>query len=224
MSLLHPLVDHYNQIPSAFFIAQFIETSGEMGLTIEIDNIEKAIQAYFRVLFLINLGPNYPYDPNYRLYEVNVQAELQSTYIVLYLYLNIYYCEIYDPQKRLLQISPGFEGERNLTTYRKYSPYTMVDTLSNVIEFANRYLALPNKPHFNPQYYKAYQKACRILKDAAEALMPMELEVLNIVASESCGKDLPKYRQKYEELDASRMSILDQAVSELRELFSIDTK
>ena len=47
---------------------------------------------------------------------------------------------------------------------------------------------------------------------------------LNIVASESCGKDLPKCRQKYEELDASRVSILDQAESELQELFSIDSE
>ena len=49
-----------------------------MGLTIEMDNIKKTIQAYFRDLFLIYFGPNYPYVPNYRLYETNVQAELHQ--------------------------------------------------------------------------------------------------------------------------------------------------
>ena len=222
MSLLYPLLEHYNDIRAAFFIAKYIETGGKMNLTINRHNIEKAIQAHFRVLFLIDVGPNYPYDPDHRLYEEDVQAELSSTYSVPSLYLKKFHGGAYGNQNRHRLMSPSYEGERDLETYPDYSPYT-IDSLSNIIEFANRCIALPNKPHFISQYYKGYQRACQILKDVAETLMPMELEALTLLATESCGKDLPNC-QEYEELTDRQSSLIDQAESELGEVFSIDTE
>ena len=222
LSLLYPLSEHYNDIPSAFFIAKYIETGGKLDSTIDRYNIEKAIQAHFRVLFLIDVGPNYPYDPDHRLYEINVQAELSSTYKVPYLYLKKFQGGAYGNQNRHLLMSPSYEGERDLETYPDYSPYT-IDSLSNIIEFANRCIALPKKSHFMTEYYKAYQKACQILKDVAETLMPMELEALTLLATESCGKDLPNC-QEYDELTDRQSSLENQAHSELGEVFSIDTE
>ncbi len=117
-------------------------------------------------------------------------------------------------------MSPSYEGDRDLETYPDYSPYT-IDSLSNIIEFANRCIALPNKNHFNPSYYIGYQKACQILKDVAETLMPMELEALTLLATESCGKDLPNC-QEYDELTDRQSSLINQAESELGEIFQSD--
>ena len=219
LSLLYPLSEHYNYIPSAFFIAEYIETGGKMDRTLDRDNIENAIQAYFRVLLLIDFGPNYPYDPHHILYELNVQAELNSTYLVPLLYFRKFHGGSYGNQNRHLLMSPSYE-DRDLKTYPEYSPYT-IDSLSNVIEFANRCIALPKKSHFITQYYKNYQKACQILKDLAETLMPMELEALTLLATESCGKDLPNC-QEYDELTDRQASLIRQAESELGEVFQSD--
>ena len=140
-----------------------------MDLTIDRDNIEKAIQAYFWVLFLIDFGPNYPVDPDHILYEANAQAELSSTYLVPLLYFRKFDSGSYGNQNRHLLMSPSYEGDRDLKTYPEYNLYT-IDSLDKTIEFANRCINLPDKPHFMTEYYRGYQKACQVLKDTATAL------------------------------------------------------
>ena len=150
LSILYPLSEYYNNIPSAFFIAKYIDTGGEMDSTIDRDNIEKAIQAYFRVLFLIDVAPNYPYDPDHRLYEVNVQAELNSTYLVPYLYLKKFHGGAYGNQNRHLLMSPSYEGERlgNLSRlqplhHRQFEQYHRVrQPLHRTAEQASLFFAI----------------------------------------------------------------------------------
>ena len=221
--LMHPLAGYYNHIPSAFFIARYIKSGGridQIGLIMDRYNIEKAIQAYFRVLFLIDLGPNYPHDPNHRRYEADMQVELNSTYSVPFLYLRKFWGGIAGLHSEHLLISPSYEGDKkDLNTYPEYSPYT-IDSLNNVIEFAGRCINLPNQPHFKSEYYKLYQEACQVLKDTAATLLPMEMEKLTLLASD-CGKDLPKCLE-YKKLVDREVSLLKQNEVELRKIFKLN--
>ena len=62
MGILHNIADgdHPARVRAAWKIAEYIETGGTFGATIDEDNINEAIQAYVKVVFLINLAADYP--------------------------------------------------------------------------------------------------------------------------------------------------------------------
>ena len=75
--------------------------------------------------------------------------------------------------------SSNYNGERNLNTSPTYNLYTE-DSLEKTIEHANRCLSLPMKDYFIEEVYQFYQSACQVLKDSAQALLPLERERLSL--------------------------------------------
>ena len=102
-----------------------------------------------------------------------------------------------------------------MQTFSKYSPYTQ-DSLDKVIASANRCLALPKKGHHRTRRYEFNKKACRISKEEAMALRPLEDKRLVLLATESCRRDLPNCKE-YNELHKQMENIMIEKSSELIE-------
>ncbi len=210
---LHYLADHHEKVSAAFEIARYIETGGEFEHEIDVDNINKAIEAYYKVLFLINLDPRYPNNGHW-VYEIAKQMELQSSYALPFLYNNKFingFAGIHFD--RLLQ-SPSYEGDRNKNTYPEYSPYTL-DSLDKMIEHGRECQHLPLKNHFEINHYKSITEGCRLYADTAEALKPLEQKRLGILNQESCQdlneNNCPEYYQITNEiLDLRDQNAIDQ--------------
>lgn len=69
--------------------------------------------------------------------------------------------------------SPSYEGDRDLNTYSNYAPYT-IDSLDQMIAFADQCTTLPMKRHFKPRVYKKTKANCQVFKDAATKILPLE--------------------------------------------------
>ena len=215
---LYHITDNQNYVYAAYFLAEFIEYGGDFRLPkIDREKIDEAIQAYFNVLFLIDVNPNYP-GWDHKRYEFGGQMELQSYYRVPFLYMKKFALGAIGLYREHLLNSPSYEGERDLRTYPKYSRHTL-DSLENMIEHANRCIDLPKKRHFHQDYYDDIKEACQLLKDTAEALKPLEERRLQFFASPSC-KDLPKCLELKELFDGTMLSIYKQARSELKEILA----
>ncbi len=160
---------------------------------------------------MIDLDPDYP--RKYRIYESEEQMELAAHYKVTQLYIDKFAYGVQGLYNQHLLASPSYEGERDLKTYPEYSSYTR-DSLKKVIEFSNRCIHLPEKPYFRGDYHTNYKNACRLLKDTAEKLLPLEEKRLDLLGLESCAGDLPTCAE-YEELDKKAISIYKQFQSEL---------
>ena len=199
---LHYLADHHEKVSAAFEIARYTETGGEFEHEIDVDNINEAIEAYYKVLFLINLDPRYP-NNGHRVYEVAKQMWLQSSYALPFLYNNKFlHGAIGTQHDRLLQ-SPSYEGDRNIKTYPEYSPYTL-DSLDKMIEHGRECQHLPRKNHFEINHYKSITESCRLYADFAEALKPLEQKRLGILNQESCQdlneNNCPEYYEVEKEM------------------------
>ena len=208
LSRLYHIAKKHNDVFSAFFLAEYIQYGGDFKFPIDGEKIDEAIDAYFNVLLLIDVTPYYP--KGYELYEYYVQMELHSYYNVPWLYMQKFAAGAGGLYRELLLNSPSYKGNRDLNTYPKYSPYTL-ESLENVIEFANRCIALPKKSYFRQSNYKDTQKICRILKDAAKALLPLEEKRLELLANESCRRDVLKCQEHNELFNGTMRSIYIQS-------------
>ena len=214
---LYHITEKHNYVFSAYFLAEYIEYGEDFKMPIVGDKIDEAIDAHFRVLFLIDLTPYYP--EGYELYEYEGQMELQSHYRVPYLYMKRFALGALGLYREHLLNSPTYEGEGDLKTYPKYSRHTL-DSLKKTVEHGNRCTALPKKRYFRQPHYNDIQKACRLLKETAEVLRPLEEKRLNFLAIKSCGKDVLKC-QKHEELfNETMLSIFSQIPVKLKEIFA----
>ena len=217
LSRLHHITKKHNDVFSAYFLAEYIEYGGDFKMPIDGEKINESIEAYFNVLFLIDITPYYP--RGYELYEYDGQMELQSHYRVPYLYMQKFAVGAGGLYREHLLNSPSYTGNRDLKTYPKYSPHTL-DSLEKTIEHANRCIALPKKSYFRQPHYDDHHDACQLLKDTAEALLPLEEKRLNSLAFKSCSKDILKCKDHKDLLEGQIVPLFVQAQDELTAIFA----
>ena len=204
---------HQGHITASYLIAKYIETDGTFYWPTN-DRVDEAIEAYLRVLALIDLAPHYPY-PDYMLYE-DVQMELKTAYAVSTLYSRKFRAGAYGIEKYYLLQSPDYKGDRDLNTYPEYNRYT-VDSLNKMIKFADYCINLPRKGHFDLTRYTTYKKACQVLKDMATALLPMEIKRLTFLENQTSCRDLSNCPE-YEELADPMKAIAKQGLSDKKDI------
>ena len=216
---LRRIAKQNNHVFAALFVTEYVETGGRFQTPIDFDNINEAIFGYGQVLAYVNWeGNSYPQSEpiDYTIYERSNQMELRAYYRIPRLYKSKFYLGFYGTYHRYLLTSPGYTGKRDLQTFPKYTPYTQ-DSLNKAIESANRCLALPKKRHHRTRRYEFNKKACRIFKEEAMALRPLEDKRLVLLATESCRRDLPNCRE-YNELHKQMKNIMKEKNSELIEV------
>ena len=219
LGILHNIVDNSTEperVKAAWMVAEYISTGGTFEDTIDRNNVTEAIEAYLRIVFFINLDTYYPHDGN-ELYEEESQIELRTNYRIPLLYFEKFKKGATGTENIHLLRSPNYEGERDLNTYPEYNPYT-IDSLEQMIVFANQCLALPPKRHFQTGQYEKSTAGCQVLKEAATALLPLEQERLVLLDTNSCGDDLPQCSEYYEIKD-EMLSIIVPALKELNKIF-----
>ncbi len=166
ISILQAIIRKHNDVSAAHMLAEYIGTNGRLDNSIDEDTIDEAIAAYLQVLTFIEVSPNYPYNGFWHT-ENSVQMELRSHYRVAVRY-----------SEKFMYGAAGSDNEymglsHSKRTYPEHSRYT-TDSLEQTIHYAERCLALPKKPHFDPVLYKQIRSACQVLKEEAEALLPLE--------------------------------------------------
>ena len=218
LARLNWLVDHLNDVPSAFFLGAYYETDGTFDKK-SYDHIDKAIHYYLRTLELISLYPEYPWEPYYRVWEEADQMEIKANYYVPMFYLKKFIRGVIGSYTQALLESETYTGDRDLNTYPEHSPYTE-SSLREVVEHANFCLSLPLKPHFDPNRYPKYKKACQVLKDMALKLQSMEEERLYILAQNHCRVDLENSCPEYHLLADEMKTIIISGSSETRKLLN----
>lgn len=217
LGILHSIADgdHRARVEAAFMIAEYIETGGEFGDSIDENNINEAIEAYGKVVFLIRLAPDYP--AGLELMEEESQIELRSHYRLALLYYAKYKYGGSGTDHVHLMRSPGYDGSTDLKTFPDYAPYT-INSLERAIEFADQCLALPMKWYFEPDLYEELLAACRAIKDAATAILPLERKRLVLLDTVTCSNDLLKcveYEYILDEINA----IITQTSANIDEIF-----
>lgn len=215
LSLLYNAVERHGHVYSAFFIAEYVTSGGQLGNEIVPDNLNRAIEAHHKVVALIRLDPSYPYNGN-RIYEVDLQMELNSIFFPVYLYFDKYKYGALGTYRQARLQSPSYEGDKNLSLYPEYSPYT-VDSLEKVIIFANECLALPLKDYYYPPRFELTRQSCQILKEGAEELLPIERERLTVLRPEVCPDILNCPKQ--DELADKVVDIVNSKRNEVEGLF-----
>jgi len=196
LSRLPRIARQHNHPFAALFVTEYVETGGRFEFPIDFDNINEVIFGYGQVLAYVNRDPEYPYGDtiDYKLYESKVQMELKAYYRIPQLYKSKFILGLGGLYNQHLLTSPGYKGKRDLPLYYKYTPYIQ-DSLDKIMESANRCLALPRKRHHRTRRYEFNKKACRISKEEAMALRPLEDKRLLLLATESCRRDLPNYKE-----------------------------
>ena len=190
MAILHGIVDHNTdpaRVGAAWQIANYLSSGGTFEDKIDENNINAAIEAYGRVVFFIRLDPDYP-DGN-SIYEEEAQIELKSHYRLPLLYFYKFNYGLVGTHNMYKSKSPSYNGDGNLNTYLEYDPYT-IDSIEKTIKFADQCLALPRKRHFIDRVYEKIMVKCRVFKNAALALLPLERERLVLLDTYSCSDDL----------------------------------
>ena len=221
MAILHNIVDNSTEperVKAAWMVAEYISTGGTFENTTDENNIIEAIEAYKRIVFFIDLDPYYPVIGN-SLYEEESQIELRTNYRIPMLYFDKFMYGAQGTHNMHLLRSPSYEGEQDLSAYPRYSPYT-IDSLEQMIEFADQCLALPPKRHFQSDHYKNHKAGCQVFKEAATALLPLEYQRLVLLDTNSCSDDLPQCLE-YQEIKSEIVSIIRQAISENKKNFSV---
>ena len=214
LTILHNIVDNRTErarVKAAWMVANYVDSGGTFEDTIDENSINEAIEAYGKVVFFIDLDPRYP-DGN-ELYEEESQIELKSHYRLPLLYFEKFKKGAKGTDNVRLLNSPSYNGESNLRTYPEYNPYT-IDSLNKIIKFSDVCLALPRKRHFNPITYVKTIAECRVLKEAATAILPLERERLALLNTDSCSYDLPQCSE-HQEVKSGIISIIRQANSDI---------
>jgi len=196
LTRLYLIDEQHGHIWAAYLIAEYVHTDGTFEHVTD-DRVDEAIEAWFRVLALIDLEPRYYPVPDYILYEYDIPMELRATYAVPALYYDKFLKGAQGIYNQYLLQSPDYKGDRDLETYPEYNRYT-VDSLNKTIKFANYCINLPSKGHFDLTRYTVYKKACQVLKDTATALVPMEIKRLTFLENQTSCRDLSNCPEYYE--------------------------
>ena len=216
LRILNQVVKQDNDVNAAFTLADYIETGGTFKNTIDNDKLNEAIKAYQRVLSLIALDPQYPFNGN-MLYEAHSQMELNSFYSIPLLFSRRFTRGGKGGENSYLFKSPSYKGRRDLKTYPEYSPYT-IDSLRKTIEHSDRCLSLPKKRHFNSEKYAKVKAACRVLKEEAVAMLPLEKRRLEFLARESCSRDILQCPE-YKEVTSRMFALIKQGNAEMTRIW-----
>ena len=214
---LRRIAKQNNHAFAALFVTEYVETGGRFQAPIDFDNINEAIFGYGQVLAYINWeGNSYPQSEpiDYTIDERRYQMELRAYHRIPRLYRSKFIRGFKSTYHRYLLTSPSYTGKRDLPIYPQYSLYTQ-DSLDKVIESANRCLYLPQKRHFKPNRYSFNKKACKVLKEEAIALRPLEDKRLVLLATESCKRDLPNCKE-YNEIHQQMRNILIEKFTQLK--------
>ncbi|MCZ0933105.1 MAG: hypothetical protein OXJ52_08135 [Oligoflexia bacterium] len=200
--ILYHLADHKSLVTANYFVADYLGTDGKFADPLTRFKIDEAIYYQERTLALINSLPTYP-EPDYWAYERQNQMELQSVYDVPYFYMIKYKLgAIGDYRKHLFQ-SPSYQGDRNKELYPNYNPYTL-DSLDNVARYAEECASQPQKRHFAPLRYKATVETCRLMKELALTLIPLEEKRQEILLQPKCADlnktNCPEYYETHQEI------------------------
>ncbi len=201
-------LDRQGYIPGVFYMAKYIQHRWNYG-TRDYERLNETIVAYLRVISLIEGTYDYPrfngqnFDTVLLWHERKDQMELSSHYRVPMTYFHKFKKGAAGIYNLYLMQSSNYSGERDLNTYPAYNLYTE-DSLEKTIEHANRCLSLPMKDYFIEEAYRFYQSACQVLKDSAQALLPLEGERLSLLNKRSCRSALPNC-QEYDELVKEKM-------------------
>ena len=217
LAILHNIVNHSDQparVEAAWMLAEYIDSGGNFGDTIDEDNIDKAIEAYLKVVSFISSDRNYPNGNE--IYEEESQIELKTHYRLPLLYFEKFKYGGSGTYSMHLLSSPSYHGDRNLNTYPEYSPYT-VNSLERTIEFAHICIDLPFKRHFQRRVYEATKAECQVLKEAATALLPLERQALILLSIDSCRNDIIQC-DEYNEVLSKISPIIRQVSSEIDEI------
>lgn len=206
---LHHVTDKHNYVFSAYFLAEYKQ--------IDREELDDAIDAYFKVLLLIDLTPYYP--KGFELYEYEAQIELQSHYRVPRLYLERFITGAVGLYHEHLIDSPTYEGDKDIRTYPQFSPYTL-HSLQKTIEHAQRCIDIPKKSYFRQPHYDDIMEGCQLLKNTAETLLPLEENRLRLLASTSCNRDVLECIEHQELLKGKILPIYKSADSNLKKHFA----
>ncbi len=217
-------LDNQGYIPGAFYMAKYIQHQWNYG-TRDYEQLNETIVAYLRVISLIEGTFDYPrfngqnFDTVLLWHEQTDQMELNSHYQVPMTYFDKFGSGAEGIYNLYLMQSPNYNGERNLNTYPTYNLYTE-DSLEKTIEHANRCLSLPMKDYFIEELYRFYQSACQVLKDSAQALLPLEGERLSLLNKRSCRDALPDCQEYNDLLEEEIIPIIKKAYDELDVIFN----
>ena len=168
--------------------ALYIATGGTfIGNNLDERNYNEALQAYGKVLLLINIKPDYP--EGFLFTELKEQHELEAYFYLVYISYFKFLAGLNGTENALFLQSASYKGDRNLKLYPKYSPYT-IDSLEKTIEHAGRCANLPQKNHFKPLRYKKTILYCSVMEEYAKQLLPLERERLTILNNKACISDI----------------------------------
>ena len=193
LRMLYHLAEDFGHITSSNFMAEYLKTDGTMNdysFDTGIDNIDRSIYYYQRVLYLIALTNGYYATPGdeYEVIERMDQLELQSYMMVPNIYLHKYFWGVIGDDNFNLLASVSYEGDRDLETYPEYADLTL-DSLSQMKESAQTCLSLSYKPHFKRPAYNLVRKLCQNYKEQAERLYELELKRRKEIVQDYC-KDI----------------------------------
>ena len=168
--------------------ALYIATGGTfIGNNLDERYYNEALQAYAKVLLLINIKPDYPED--FLFTELKEQHELGAYFYMVYISYFKFLAGLNGTHNAYLLQSSTYKGDRNLKLHSKYQPYTL-DTLEKTIEHAGRCANLPRKNHFKPLRYKKTILYCSVMEEYAKQLIVLERERLTILNNKSCARDI----------------------------------
>ena len=215
LRILNQVVKQDNDVNAAFTLAEYIETGGTFKNT-DNDKLNEAIKAHQRVLSLIALDSKYPFNGN-MLYEADSQMELNSFYSIPFLFDLKFGEGVNGSHNYYSLVSPSYEGKRDLNTHEDYRPYTM-DSLRKTIEHSDRCISLPKKRYFRKKKYEKVKAACRVLKEGAVAMLPLEEKRLRALEKESCRKDILKCAE-YDEVINKMVDLVKQGNSAMEAIW-----
>ena len=168
--------------------AVYITTGGTMNQRkLDERNYNEALQAYGKILLLINIKPDYP--EGFLFTELKEQHELEAYFYMVYIYYFKFLAGLNGTENALFLQSPTYKGKRDLKLHSKYQPYT-IDSLEKTIEHAGRCANLPRKQHFKYLRYKKTIIYCRVMEEYARQLIVMERERLTLLNNKSCTRDI----------------------------------
>ncbi len=208
-SILQAIIGQRNDVSAAFMLAQYIETNGRLDSSIDEDSVDEAIAAYLQVLTFIEVSPNYPRNGFWHT-EKNRQMELSSHYSVAAIYGVKY-------KTGFTSSSNEYMG-RSADAYPEYSRHT-TDSLKQMLHYAERCLALPKKPHFDPVLYREYKAACQVLKDVTHEILPLEDKRLFYLGQYSCRTNSSNC-DGYSAVEDEINFVIEQGIAELRKIFN----